>query len=171
MDFMTMAKERYSVRDYKEEQIAPELLNKVLEADMYAPTAKNRQPQRIYVVQSEEKLAKLREMAPCTYGAPTVLLFGYKKDEEWKNPREEGAHTGDQDISIVATHVMFEAWELGLGTCWCNIFVNSEVAKAMDVPDDVRLVLYMPIGYPIENAPALQLHYDSKNIEDVVSYL
>ena len=49
---------------------------------------------------------------------------------------------------------------------------NGETTfEAMDVPDDVRLVLYMPIGYPIENAPALQLHYDSKNIEDVVSYL
>ncbi|MDE6102040.1 MAG: nitroreductase family protein, partial [Ruminococcus sp.] len=88
MDFMELAKTRYSVRKFDDRPIEKETLDIILEAGNVAPTGCNYQPQRIYVVQSEEKIAKLNELSKCIFGAKTVLLFTYNKDEEWKNPLE-----------------------------------------------------------------------------------
>lgn len=92
------------------------LLELILEAANVAPTGCNYQPQRIYVVKSEEALAKINEASKCIFGAKTVLIFAYDKGEDWKNRLEEGVHSGVQDVSIVATHAMMEAWECGVGS-------------------------------------------------------
>lgn len=68
---------RFSCKVYDGRQISDEQLAAILEAGRAAPTAKNFQPQRIYVVQSEEGLAKLDGFTPCRYGAPTVLVVAY----------------------------------------------------------------------------------------------
>ena len=75
MDFMTLAKERYSVRDYKETPIEEKKLQKILEAGWIAPTAKNNQAYRVYVLKSEAAIAKIRELTRCAFNAPIVLLF------------------------------------------------------------------------------------------------
>ena len=111
MTFLELAKKRFSVRKFTDQPVEKEKLDKVLEAGNIAPTAKNLQPQRIYVLQSEEALKKAYALTPCCYGAKTVLLFTYDIDEEWTNPLEDMIHSGDQDVSIVATHIMLEAEE------------------------------------------------------------
>lgn len=65
-------------------------------------------------------------LTPCRYNAGTVLLFTYNTEEEWKNPKEEGVHSEVEDASIVATHIMLQAAELGVDTTWINFFGNSE---------------------------------------------
>ena len=82
MNFETLIRERYSVRDYKDTPIEDEKLAKILEAGRIAPTAGNRQPQRIYVLKSPEALAKIREHTPCAFNAPVVLIVAYNKDEQ-----------------------------------------------------------------------------------------
>ena len=81
MDFMTLAKERYSVRDYKDTPIEEEKLQKILEAGRIAPTAKNNQAYRVYVLKSEVAIAKIRELSRCAFNAPVVVLFTYNIDE------------------------------------------------------------------------------------------
>lgn len=75
MNFMELAKRRYSVRKFTDKQVEQEKLDAILAAGNIAPTAKNLQPQRIYVLQSTESLAKLDTLTHCRYGAKTVLLF------------------------------------------------------------------------------------------------
>lgn len=171
MNFMDLAKERYSVRKYSERIVSKETLDKILEAGNIAPTAKNLQPQRIYVIQSEEGLAKINALSPCVYGAKTVLLFTYNTDEEWKNPLENGIHSGVEDVSIVATHIMMEAAELGVDTTWCNFFANSKVEEAFNIPANEKSVLFMPIGYRAEDATPAPTHTSCKNIDETVKYL
>lgn len=162
---------RYSVRKYSDKPVAPETLNCILKAGILAPTAKNNQPQRIYVLQSKEILDKLDSLTHCRYGASTVLLFTYNADEEWKNPLEEGVHSGVEDVSITATYIMLRAIELGIHTTWCNYFANSTLKHILGLPENEQPVLIMPIGYPAtESAPA-QSHTESKKIEDMVRYL
>ena len=93
MDFTELAQARYSVRKFSDKAMEPEVLILILEAGLLAPTAKNNQPQRIYVLQSKEALDKLDSLTHCRYGAGTVLLFTYNTDEDWKNPLEEGVHS------------------------------------------------------------------------------
>ena len=106
MDFITLAKNRYSVRSYSEKQIERDKINKILEAAYIAPSAKNKQSARVYVVQSEEGIEKLRALTRCVYNAPTVMMIGYEESEQYVNEMEEGIVSGQQDASIVATHMM-----------------------------------------------------------------
>ena len=73
MDFITIAKQRMSVRDYKETKVEPEKLEQILEAAHVAPTAANLQPIRLIAVQSEEGLAKISKAANI-YGAPLAII-------------------------------------------------------------------------------------------------
>lgn len=70
MEFTDVIKERYACKKYDGRMISEEQLNAILEAGRLAPTAKNLQEQHIYVVRSEEGLAKIDAVTPCRYGAP-----------------------------------------------------------------------------------------------------
>lgn len=170
MDFLTLAKERYSVRKFKDEPISDEHMARILEACNVAPTGCNYQPQRIYVVKSEEALAKINQASKCIFGAKTVLIFAYNKEEDWKNRLEEGVHSGVQDVSIVATHAMMEAWECGVGSCWVNFFSPTKLHEIMGLPDNEEVVCIMPIGYPADDAaPMENMHSVYKDISETVS--
>ncbi|MBO6262774.1 MAG: nitroreductase family protein [Clostridia bacterium] len=169
--FLELAKERFSVRKFTGKPIEKEKLDKILEAGNVAPTAVNYQPQKIYVLQSDEALEKINSLCKCIYGAKTVLMIAYDSNADWKNPKQGGIHSGEQDVSIVATHIMLEAWELGIGSCWVNLFANDELSRAFDLPDNEKVVLLMPLGYADENAkPIEKWHFGYKAISDTVTY-
>lgn len=171
MEFMKLAAQRYSVRKFSDAPVEPEKLSAVLEAGNIAPTAKNLQPQRIYVLNSAEALEKVDGLTRCRFGAPVVLLIAYDADEDWKNPLEEGIHAGQQDASIVATHIMLAATEAGLGTCWVNLFPNSQANEAFGLPESIMPVLLMPIGYAAPDAKPSRLHDERKPLEETVTYV
>lgn len=168
---MELAKRRYSVRKFTDKQVEQEKLDAILAAGNIAPTAKNLQPQRIYVLQSTESLAKLDTLTHCRYGAKTVLLFTYNLDEDWKNPLEEGVHSGVEDVSIVATHIMLAAAEQGLDTCWCNYFSNTKLETLFELPANEKSVLIMPIGYADEAARPAPTHETKKNLSETVKVI
>lgn len=172
MNFSELAKSRYSVRKFDDRPIEKDKLDLILEAGNVAPTGCNYQPQRIYVIQSEDKIAKLNELSRCIFGAKMVLLFTYNTDEDWKNPLDKGVHSGIQDVSIVASHIMLQAWELGIGTCWVNYFSNSKLEKELGLPENEKSVLLMPIGYPAEDAAPLEkMHSVYKDINETVKFI
>lgn len=171
MDFTELAQARYSVRKFSDKAVEPEVLKRILEAGLLAPTAKNNQSQRIYVLQSKEALDKLDSLTHCRYGAGTVLLFTYNTDEDWKNPLEEGVHSGVEDVSITATYIMLRAIELGVYTTWCNYFANSKLEQAFDLPENEKAVLIMPIGYPAEGVAPAPAHTESKKLEEIVRHI
>lgn len=170
-DFMHLAAERYSVRKYSDRQIEKEKLEKILEAANIAPTGHNCQPQKIYVVQSREGLGKLASLSPCTFGAPTVLLIAYDRDKDWKNPYESGVHSGEEDASIAATFMMLEAWELGIGSCWVNMFPNTKKREAFGLPENIQPVLLMPMGYAAEGSHPSHYHSEFPEKDTMVQYL
>ena len=171
MSFMDLAKKRFSVRKYSDKPLEKEKLDKILAVGNIAPTAMNLQPQRIYVIQSKENLGKLDTLTHCRYGAGTVLLFTYNTDEDWKNPKEKGIRSGIEDVSIVATHIMLQAAELGVDTTWCNYFANSELEKMFDIPKNEKSVLIMPIGYKADDAVPAPMHEHKKDITETVKYI
>lgn len=132
---------------------------------------KNQNPQRIYVLQSRNALEKLASVTHCGYGAGTVLLFTYNTDEEWKNPLEEGIHSGIEDVSIAASFMMMEAADLGLDTCWCNYFPNAKLEKLFSLPEKEKSVLIMPVGYKADDAVLSPAHAAKKARENMVRNL
>jgi nitroreductase len=170
-DFLTLAKERFSVRKYQDRAIEPEKMEKIMEAAKVAPTAANLQPVHIYVLKSEDALKKIREITPCAFNAPVVLMITYSVSEQWKNRQEEGIASGQEDASIVATHIMLEAWDLGIGSCWVNAFPNSRAAEAFGVPEDEKVVLLMPLGYADKSAVPSPKHEIYRPANEVVKEL
>lgn len=171
MEFEKVIRERYSVRKYSEKAVEDEKLQAVFEAGNIAPTGRNSQPQRIYVLKSEEALLKIRSLTRCAFNAPVVLLFAYDEEEQWHNPLEEGITSGQQDVSIVACHMMLKAWDLGLGTCWVNYFPNSEVHDAFGLSEKEKAVLLMPLGYPADDSVPAPMHSAAKEISQTVFHL
>lgn len=114
MDFLALAESRYSVRSFADTPVPEELLEKVLKAGRLAPTAMNRQPQRIYVIRSREAMEKLQQVKTC-YNAPLVLVVCGDTSVACDRP-VVGRNLAEMDASIVATHMMLEATACGLGS-------------------------------------------------------
>lgn len=171
MNFLELAKARYSVRNFSDKPIEQEKLDAVLQAAQIAPTAVNSQPFKIYVVRSAEALAKMRGLTRCHYNAPVILMITYNQNQEWSNPLEAGIKAGKQDTSIVATHIMLAATEQGLGTCWVNFFSPSEVKKEFALPEEEIPAMLMPIGYAAQDAVPSPRHSETKPLEELVTYL
>ena len=171
MDFMTLAKNRYSVRNYQEKQIEQDKLDKILEAAHIAPTAKNQQSPRIYVIQSKEGIEKIRSLTRCAYNAPTVMIIAYEESERYFNELEEGIASGQQDASIVATHMMLEAADLGIGSVWVDVFPNTKTAEAFGLPKSVKPVCLMPMGYAADGVSPAPMHEKYRPIEEMVTML
>ena len=170
MDFMELAKKRYSCKKYRPDKpVEKEKLEKILAAGQAAPTAKNSQPQRIYVMQSEDALKIVDELTPCRYGAPLVLVLTYDSSQEFVYPG--GKYTsGAEDASIVATHLMLMAAAEGVDSCWLNFFDPDKAAEAMKLPSNERVVLMLDLGYAAEDAGPLPTHEKTKPMEELVTY-
>ena len=91
MDFLQLAENRYSVRKFTECPVEREIIDKILRAGTLAPTAKNLQPQRILVMDTQETLEKLDRATKCRFGAPAAMLVCYDRDVCWKRDAMTGS--------------------------------------------------------------------------------
>ena len=167
MDFLELAKERYSVRKMKSEKIKKEDLDKILEAARLSPTAKNLQRERLLVINTEEGIEKIKQCTECDFGATTIIVISYEKDEK-ENESEFSRKYGLIDTGIVATHMCLEATNLGLGTTMVGLFDRELTKKLFNIPEKYQPELLLPIGY-IDRKPSI-LHERRKAIEELVKY-
>lgn len=167
-DFLELAAARYSVRHFSDKPVEQEKIDKILEAAKLAPTAVNSQPQMVYVLKSAEAMEKANKMSPCMYGAPQAFLICY--DDNRACRRGEGSY-GEIDCTIVLTHMMLEACNLGIGTCMVGMFNQDEARQLLELPDNMHPVLLMPFGYPADDAAPSPRHTEYRSQEETVQYL
>lgn len=169
MDFLTLAKSRYSVRSYTDKKVEPEKLAQILEAAHAAPTAANRQPVRILVVQQEEGLAKLGKAAN-TFHAPLAIIVCSDHAKAWERPFD-GKRTIDIDASILTDHMMLEATQLGLGSVWICYFKPDVLREEFHIPDDLEPINILAIGYTDQEPASPDRHSTMRiPVEELVSY-
>ncbi len=169
-DFLTLAQERYSVRKFVNKPVAQQDIDRILRAGQLAPTGCNNQPQHVFVLQSEEAIAKMRKCTKCHFDAPLGMLVCYDINQSWKR-RYDGADSGWVDASIVTTHMMLEAHEIGVGSCWVMYFIPEAVKTEFDLPDHLVPVALLVMGYPAEDAQINPLHEQTKPLEELVTRL
>lgn len=169
--FINLATERYSVRSFTDQKVEQDKLDLILRAGQVAPTAVNKQPQKIYVLRSEEAIRKIKSVSPCIYGAPQVFLVCYDENICWKNNGNDGHSSGEMDATIVLTHMMLQAAELGIGTCWVCYFDMKKTAELFDLPDHIKPMALMPFGYPAKNSKPAAMHSKRRPIDETVSIL
>ena len=80
-------------------------------------------------------------------------------------------NSGEQDASIAATTMMYEAEELGVHTIWVGGFDSKNVADTFGLPEHIIPVMMLGLGYPSERAKAHSAHQQRKPIEEFVTEL
>ena len=170
MEFTEVVKNRYSCKKFNDSKITAQQLNEILEAGRLAPTAKNLQEQHIYVVQSEEGLAKIDKVTPCRYGATTVLVVAFDKNNVFTYPGGK-RNSGIEDASIVATHMILAAHNAGVDSCWINFFDPEVLAKELNLPENEEVLMLLNLGFAAEGTKALPNHFNRKELTQTVSYL
>ena len=169
MDFISIAKQRFSVRSYTDRPVEQEKLDRILEAAHVAPTAANLQPVRLIVVQSEEGLAKIGQAANL-YGAPLAIIVCADHEKAWVRPFD-GKQTGDIDASILTDHMMLQAAELGLGSVWICYFKPDVISREFNLPAHLEPVNILAVGYGSEEAADPERHGKTRiPVSRLVSY-
>ncbi|MCM1223774.1 MAG: nitroreductase family protein [Lachnospiraceae bacterium] len=169
MDFIEIAKKRYSVRNYSDKKVETEKLDKILQAAHVAPTAANLQPIHLIVVQEKDGLEKIGKGANI-YGAPLAVIVCTDHDKAWVRPFDN-KQTSDIDASILTDHMMIEATELGLGSVWVCYFKPDIIRKEFSLPDNLEPVNILAIGYSNEEAADPERHSQTRiPLEELVSY-
>lgn len=164
-EFMSIIKERRSIRNFENKPIPDELLNKVLESVQWAPSWANTQCWDIVVVTDQSVKEKLQETIspknPATkaiISAPAVLAIcgklktsGYYKDQVVTK-------FGDWfmfDLGLATQNLCLAAHHFGLGTVIVGLFDHDKAASILNIPDSHQLLVLVPLGYPakISSAP------------------
>jgi len=167
MSFLDLAKERYSVRNFKEQEVEKEKILQVLEAARVAPSAVNYQPWHFIVITDQQLRSKVAETYPRPWfqSAPVVIVACGDHSQSWK--RKDGKDHYDIDVAIAVDHMTLAAADLGLGTCWVCAFDAQKCHEILGLPDHLEVVALLPMGYPKEDSKPEKKR---KSIEDIVSW-
>ncbi|MBO7205545.1 MAG: nitroreductase family protein, partial [Candidatus Methanomethylophilaceae archaeon] len=148
MEYHELIRKRFSVRKYTDELLTPGQVDEILMAGNVAPTAKDVQPQRIYVLESREAMAKLSEaIGPMVFGAPNAFIICGDRDEACVRPFD-GWNFSQTDATIVTDHMMLAAHDLGLGTCWIGYFDPKVVRETFSIPENEEIYHILLVGHP-----------------------
>ncbi len=169
MEYFELIEKRFSVRKFTGEKLPRDVLDAILKAGRLAPTGCNNQPHRIYVLESEEALEKLKRCTKCHFHAPNALLVCYHKDEAWRR-KYDGKSSGVVDAAIVATHMMLAAADLGVGATWVMHFDPAALTAELELPQQIVPVALLVMGYPAEDAVPLEMHFRYRPESDNVRY-
>ena len=169
MEFEKLISERYSVRKFTNEHLKEDVISKIINAGHIAPTGCNNQPQRILVLNTDESIAKLKSCTKCHFDAPCAMLICYSKEETWTRPYD-GAISAPVDAAIVTTHMMLEAANIGVGTCWVMHFDPKAMRETFNIPENIEPLALLVMGYPHEEAAPIPLHSTFRPLDEVVVY-
>ncbi|MDE5985568.1 MAG: nitroreductase family protein [Eubacterium sp.] len=169
MNFSQLAGERFSCRKFKDQAVEQEKIDIILKSALVAPTAVNRQPQRILVLNNNEKLSKINDCTKYGFDAPLCFIICYDKSKAY-NRGYDSKNSAEIDASIVTTHMMLQAQDIGLGTTWVMAFNPQKVRECFNIPPELEILALLPTGYPADDVLINPLHSKFIDIEEMVSY-
>jgi len=149
---------RRSVRRYERRSVPDDVLRAILEAGRQAPSARNLQPYCFIVVRDPELKKKLvfSEWNRFIEEAPIVIVGCGDSRAKW----------AIVDVAIALQNMVIAAEALGLGTCWIGHFTEDEVKRALKIPEHMKVVAMITLGYPAERPEPRP----KKSLEELVRY-
>ena len=168
MDLYEAIRNRRSIRKYKDSKIDDELINKIIDAGVWAPSAGNLQSWEVIVVKDPEiksHLAVACYIREFIAEAPVVLVMCAYKQKSSDTYGERGHKLYCiQDAACAAQNMLLMIHYLGLGACWNGAFDEDSVSSLLEIPDGVRPVAIITVGYPGEKP----IPPPKKGIEDFI---
>jgi nitroreductase len=152
MDLYEAIHGRRSVRRYAPEAIDRAILDRIVDAAIWAPSGGNAQTWRFVLVTEPTRIAKLRTVSPGLLGAPPVVIAVC---QDLGEARAKGSTLGETflalaDSAMAAQNLILAAYAEGLGTCVIASFHGKAIGRLLDLPDHVRAVLLVSLGRPAE---------------------
>lgn len=170
MEYSELIKERFSCRALSDKEIPHDVMGRIFEAARLAPPAVNKQPFKVWALQSPEARAKLAETTKFTFGAGLFLVVGGKPDEAWVRQYDE-RNFADVDAAIVATQIMLAIHNEGLGSTWVGHFDAPKLKEFFPEMADYDLIAVFPVGYPTEKGVPSPRHEVRKGLAEIVTVL
>ena len=164
MDFLELARKRYSVRAYKSDPVEDYKLREILEAARIAPTGSNQQAFQLVVVHTKGREEELRRIydkdwfvrAPIIICACATIIPGQSYDEG----------RSYRNVGIVMDHLILAATYLGLGTCWVGAFNPKAARDILGLPEEAKPIVFATVGYA-DNGTRPKVR---KSIDELVRY-
>lgn len=165
---MNLLKSRRSIRRYRPDPVPDEMVEQLLEAGRWAPSASNRQPWQFIVIRDETIRKQVAQHAAYYFvrwahveEAPLlIVLCGDARSRVYRQFLHE-------DIGLAGAQIMLQAKALGLGTCWIGGLDRKAIAAILQVPEHLEVVGLLTVGFPAEDPPppprkplAEIVHYD-----------
>lgn len=162
MTFLELVESRQSVRRYEPGRRIPrETLERCLEAARLAPSACNSQPWSFVVVDDPAQVRALAEEScgRAPYGmnrfaadasAIVAIVTEKMKLAARMGAQFRGVHYSLVDLGIAGEHLVLQATEEGLGSCWLGWFNERAVKQRLGIPRHRRVDLMICLGYPAE---------------------
>ena len=154
MEVFKAIKGRRSIRAFKEQNVSEETIKKLIESATWAPSAGNIQPWEFIIVKERETKRRLSEAAlnqEFLEEAPVLIIVCAN---EIKSSQRYGTRGTTlyciQDTAAAIQNIHLAAFSLGLGTCWVGAFDESQAREILHVPEGIRPVAMIPVGYPNE---------------------
>lgn len=167
MEYRELITKRYSVRAYRPDPVEDEKLQMILEAARLAPTAANRQPFQLIVVHTIGRENELKKIYHRDWfvQAPLIICACGVPSQGWVRSDDQRRYL-DVDVAIVMDHLILEAANQGLGTCWIAAFNAKAARQVLQLPDEVEPLIFTPLGYPADHWKPKE----RKAIQDLVRY-
>jgi nitroreductase len=174
-DFLDVIKSRRSIRRFSQREISPAILVELVEAARSAPSAANKQPLEYVVVSDPAVRAQV---------FANVAWAGYIRPKRNPGPGQEpkayiillvnksiaGEHGAAADVGAAAENIMLAAWSMGIGSCWMGAIQRAEIAKILQIPENMSIDTLVALGYPAEE-PLMEDVKDASAPDAVRYYL
>jgi nitroreductase len=168
MMVLDVIRKRRSTRKYKSTPVSEDVFLRVMEAARLAPSGKNLQPWHFVVVKNQSLKVRLAAAAAhqeFIAEAPMVIVACAFPENSYARMGRY-MKSWSVDVAVAVDHLMLQAQEEGLGTCWIGSFHEGEVKAILDIPEHVRVLALTPLGYPDEEPR----DRGRKKLEEIVSY-
>ena len=163
MTFLQLVSKRKSIRKYSPRPVPRERIERCLEAARLSPSACNSQPWSFIVVDDERLRDKVSEAAfspPYSLNAfakAAPVLIAVVTEHSKYITRVAGFFRGTQyslvDVAVACEHLILQAAEEGIGTCWLGWFNEKKVKKILNVPRRKKIDIIISMGYPESDEP------------------
>ena len=170
METLRCIKERRSIRSFKPEPISHKVIEEILTAAINAPSSGNVQDWEFIIVKEKENKKKIAEAAlgqNFISEAPVIIVVcsNLKRISYVYGQRGKYLYS-IQNTAAAIENILLSAWDKGLGSCWVGAFNEIEIKKILNLPNEIRPLAIIPIGYPKQIPPKSE----RRDLKEVIHY-
>lgn len=153
MELAEAIRNRRSLRQFRKTPVTDDMVSRILDAGKAAPSAGNLQARDFFVVEdhdTREQLAVAALQQILILQAPVVIVVCANLEKIAPYGRRGIELYCLQDAAAAVQNILLTAHDLGLGACWIGAFDESSVTRVLRLPEHLRPVALIPIGWSAE---------------------